>query len=32
MVVEAHVTMARTRPKLAGGARAVYTENEPTGL
>lgn len=26
---EAHVTMAKTRPKLIGGARAVYTLSEP---
>ena len=25
---EAHVTMARTRPKLIGGARAVYAEDD----
>lgn len=30
MVGEAHVTLAKTRPKLIGGARAVYERNADT--
>jgi uncharacterized protein YwlG (UPF0340 family) len=30
MIGDAHVTLARTRPKLIGGERAVYPKAEDT--